>query len=456
MDKVRPYVITKRPKISLRTVIIAFLVIAVVGGGGWLLFHTCLDYTGPTVTFTGPRPLAVGYRKNVDIIVSDVQNGVRTATVSLTQDNKIHPLTVTVLPGKGKERRLSVFIDPFLLKLHDGPATLTVTSEDGALLNNKSTVAEQINIDSVPPQISILSATNNVNPGGTCMIPYRASEPIAESGVWVDNIYTAGQPVNVAGKSFYAVFFAVPIDLSSKQNRIRLVVRDSAGNESQTGVPVTVSNKKFRADKMQLDDNFLQQKMPEFQGLVPELRGKTLLDTFIYVNDRMRDDNFKQIQKICSKSEPRQLWQDNFLRMKNASPMAMFADRRTYTYKGAPAGVSVHTGVDLASVKNAPIEAANSGIVVYAGPMGIYGNAVIIDHGWGIFSLYAHMSSISTQKGQQVKKGDVIGVSGMTGLAAGDHLHFGMMVGGQFVNPQEWWDQHWITDNITGKLAAVF
>ncbi|MDD4860773.1 MAG: M23 family metallopeptidase, partial [Smithellaceae bacterium] len=112
-----------------------------------------------------------------------------------------------------------------------------------------------------------------------------------------------------------------------------------------------------------------------------------------------------------------------------------------------------HLGVDLASTAHAPIEAANHGIVVFAGPLGIYGNAVIIDHGLGLFSLYGHLSSIETTVGKNVKKEEKIGVSGLTGLAGGDHLHFSMLAGGQFVNPQEWWDPHWIEDNVMKKMA---
>jgi murein DD-endopeptidase MepM/ murein hydrolase activator NlpD len=56
---------------------------------------------------------------------------------------------------------------------------------------------------------------------------------------------------------------------------------------------------------------------------------------------------------------------------------------------------------------------------------------------------------------QDVSKGDTIGYTGQTGLASGDHLHFGIMVNGVFVNPIEWWDSHWIKDNITRKLALL-
>ena len=122
----------------------------------------------------------------------------------------------------------------------------------------------------------------------------------------------------------------------------------------------------------------------------------------------------------------------------------------------APVGKSVHLGVDLASTERAPIEAANHGIVLFTGYLGIYGNTVIIDHGLGLASLYGHMSEISVKKGQEVKMGDPLGLSGSTGFAGGDHLHFSLLVGGKFVNPVEWWDPHWMKDNVESKMAVTF
>ena len=93
--------------------------------------------------------------------------------------------------------------------------------------------------------------------------------------------------------------------------------------------------------------------------------------------------------------------------------------------------------------------------MLYADELGIYGNCVIVDHGMGVQSLYAHLSSIGVEPGAKVEKEQELGRSGMTGLAGGDHLHFTMLINGQMVNPVEWWDQHWIDDRILRKLRAA-
>jgi len=112
-------------------------------------------------------------------------------------------------------------------------------------------------------------------------------------------------------------------------------------------------------------------------------------------------------------------------------------------------------GIDLASIAHSPIPASNRGKVVFAGDLGIYGKTVIIDHGFGLFSTYSHMSVLNVENGQMVSKKEIIGRTGSTGLAGGDHLHFGMLVHSTFVNPIEWWDEAWIKNNILEKIDAV-
>jgi murein DD-endopeptidase MepM/ murein hydrolase activator NlpD len=134
------------------------------------------------------------------------------------------------------------------------------------------------------------------------------------------------------------------------------------------------------------------------------------------------------------------------------SSRAGFADYRTYYYKGKEIDKQVHLGQDLASVAQAGIIAENNGEVVWAEYLGIYGLCVIIDHGLGLQSLYAHMSQLEVQPGDVVARGQIIGRSGATGMAGGDHLHLGLFVAGVPVQPIEWWDAHWLRDNIESKL----
>jgi murein DD-endopeptidase MepM/ murein hydrolase activator NlpD len=149
------------------------------------------------------------------------------------------------------------------------------------------------------------------------------------------------------------------------------------------------------------------------------------------------------------------LWKGPFVQLGNSQVEASFADHRTYFYQGREVDRQVHLGFDLAVTSRVAIVAANDGIVLHAGWLGIYGNCVIIDHGLGVQSLYGHLSSLDVKVGDTVAKRQTIGRSGMTGLAGGDHLHFTMLVGGEAVNPVEWWDSHWIEDRVERKLREA-
>lgn len=443
-----------RSKRNLTLFVVAFAGLAVLAAAAWLFLGNRLEFGKPSFTPLG-KMHTLGSQSLLKVTFSDTQSGLAKTEILLTQDGKTHSLsTMTYPPGRYRTHTVEVLLDPAKLGLHEGPATLRLSARDSALISNAATREHPVMIDFGPPQIFLLSTQNHVNPGGTCVIAYRLSEPAALTGVLVDQAFFKAYPIMLAGRPSFVCYFAMPMENAGKMVGIRIFARDQGGNQSSATVPYQLMNKTFRSDKMMLSDAFLQQKMPEFQMSHPQLRGKPLLDAFIYVNTLLRADNFKTIQSLCTKTEPRQLWSDTFLRMKNASPMAQFGDHRTYLYGGNSVGESVHMGVDLASTSQAPIEAANSGTVVFAGPLGIYGSTVVLDHGFGLFSLYAHLSSIAVKTAQSVSRGSVIGASGLTGLAGGDHLHFGMIVGGQFVNPQEWWDPHWIKDNVTRKMEV--
>lgn len=435
--------------------IIAALTFVIAGGSFWF-FNAFGEWEKPVIQFD--REIrAVGQQEAIQIVFADQKRGLRNTRISLSQDDQTQILSSVNYPGPGtKEEKLSILIDPITMKLHDGPAVLNVEATDYSLWKNRTTISRPVTIDVTPPQIVLLNTTNHINPGGTGVIAYRTSEPVMMTGVRVDNTLFPGYSTLFSGKPGFVSYFALPAGARHGAIQIKVLAKDEAGNETTVNLPCLIRVKKFRSDKMALSESFLSQKMPEFQLQVPSLRGKSPLETFIYVNGLMREDNFKTIQEICRKTTQRQLWQEPFLRMKNAAPMAQFGDKRSYVYDGRVVGESIHLGVDLASTAHSSIEAANNGLVAYTGPLGIYGNTVILDHGLGLFSLYAHLNAIHVKNGQDVKRGESVGQSGTSGLAGGDHLHFSLIVGGEFVNPQEWWDAHWISDNVTRKLDVSF
>jgi len=428
------------------------LAIALAGTALWA-FNTVLEFEKPAIDLKEDLS-TIGQGRSIALSVSDQKSGIRSVSVTISQEGKDQIVLSENYPGGTKEQALSPELNLRGLHLKDGPAVITITAEDHSWLKNRATLAVETSIDTVPPQIGMMSSAHNVNAGGTGVALYRVSEEVTRTGIRVGDRFFQGYPYAIQGKPCHIAYFAVPASASKGGLKILITARDKAGNESSVILPHLVREKKFKDDKINLSRAFLEQKMPEFRqhdSRVPA----TPLEAFLFVNETLRVENAKTIQAAGSKSQPKALWEGTFLRMKNAAPMASFAQERTYLFEGMAVSKSTHLGVDLASTERAPIESANNGVVVYTGYLGIYGNTVIVDHGLGLSSLYAHLSDITVKIGQNVARGETLGNSGSTGLAGGDHLHFSILVGGEFVNPTEWWDAHWIRDNVTGKLTET-
>ena len=431
--------------------IVGILLVGFLGWGVMVFF----EMEKPSLTLKEELHF-LGPQKSIAFTVVDQKSGIRDVQVTLTQNDVTHMLLSRAYPQKGvKEEAFHVETPLKGIALKEGEAVLSIALTDYSLLKNTTRTNVHVQIDMSPPQVFPLNTANNVNPGGSGVTLYRSSEELAGSGVLVGEDFYTGFPITVSGKSCYLSVYALPLDAGRKTIRMAVMAEDRAGNRTYAGLPVFIRIKKFRSDRVTISQSFLDQKMPEFAQRYSQQQ-KTPIEIFLFVNGQLREENSKQITAICKDSAGKKLWEGPFLRMKNAAPMASFGDDRTYLYDGKTVTRSVHLGVDLASTERAPIEAANHGIVLFTGYLGIYGNTVIVDHGLGLTSLYAHLSEISVKKGQEVKKGDTLGLSGSTGFAGGDHLHFALLVGGKFVNPIEWWDPHWLKDNVESKMAVTF
>jgi len=237
---------------------------------------------------------------------------------------------------------------------------------------------------------------------------------------------------------------------------MRVFARDAAGNTARADFDFTAFPKPFKKSRIELKEKFLERAVPAILETTTEIKpeGDTLAK-FLAINGDLRRKNAAKIASMAKQTSPEMLWAGVvFHPFTNSAVEAAFADQRTYVYQGKEVDKQTHLGFDLASLAGNPVVAANRGKVLYAEELGIYGNCVILDHGMGVQSLYAHLSSIDVKPGDMVNKEQTLGRSGMTGLAEGDHLHFTMLVNGKMVNPVEWWDPHWIQDRILRKLRT--
>jgi murein DD-endopeptidase MepM/ murein hydrolase activator NlpD len=232
-----------------------------------------------------------------------------------------------------------------------------------------------------------------------------------------------------------------------------LTATDKAGNMREMKLVYELKNVKYKKSTIRLSDEFIENKVTPLLNDVGARQGSPK-DIFVKVNKDLRKENEDKIKAITEKATPSMLWKNAFTQLSNSKVEANFADARTYVYKDESIDQAYHLGYDLSVTKHYPAEAANSGIVAFVGDLGIYGNTVIIDHGLGLFTLYSHLSAIDVKVGDQITQRQVIGKTGETGLAAGDHLHYGVYLHGLAILPVEWWDEKWIKDNVEPKLVG--
>ena len=243
--------------------------------------------------------------------------------------------------------------------------------------------------------------------------------------------------------------FAYPWDLPDNITPV-VYARNPAGTEATATFWFKLFPKKFRVRDFPIDDALMKKLVNQIDPDGTLAPGPDILARFLKINGEMRRKNNQQLADLRIKTEEKILWHGPFLHW--GKEESMFADVRNYIYKGQKVDQQVHLGFDLSDTANAPVHVANDGRVVWADNLGIYGNCVVVDHGYGLQSIYGHMNRIDVKVGDMVTKDQSLGVAGQTGLAGGVHVHFGMQIDGVQINPMEWWDEHWIHDRILSKL----
>jgi len=418
----------------------------------------------PRITLL-PKPEYLSGTRKFVLETSDMKRGLKQIKISVNQEGRSSSIFEKKFAFEGFLNRqgshsfkTEFFVDPSALNLAQGRVDLNIQvwdySRRGGGDGNMTLEIHRMIVDTLPPSIRALTTMHNINLGGTGLVLYQASSDTEESGVYVDNFFSPGFPVDESTqKGVYVDYFAIPYDASTDCS-IHLWARDKAGNRATATFYTHIREKRFRKDRIEITDRFLSKVLPYFSFYSFDPQDDDITK-YLKINRELRKENHLTLVRLREKTSPKRLWEDSWLRLKNAATMATFGTEREYYYKGEKVDVQVHLGVDLASLANSPVPAANNGRVIYAGRLGIYGLAVVLDHGQGLLSVYGHLSNIEVSMDQEVKKGDTIGTTGETGLAGGDHLHFSIMVNGVMVNPIEWWDDHWINDNISRKLALL-
>jgi murein DD-endopeptidase MepM/ murein hydrolase activator NlpD len=256
------------------------------------------------------------------------------------------------------------------------------------------------------PFVSVNVHPLPVSQGGTVVIDVRTSQPVTLSGRLFEGTIRFAEE-----KGVYYGLAGVHAFTEPGLYELTLEATDDGGRSTEVTADVVVEAAWFGYERIKA---------------APDL-----LDPAVVAAERER------INALRPTFTEKRGWSRTLQRPCGGTVSSYFGTRRAYN--DGPY-TSYHAGVDLRGPTGTPVYAAAAGTVVLAEPLTVRGNAVMLDHGWGMLTGYWHLSKIEVEVGQHVQQGDLIARIGSTGLSTGSHLHWEMWVGGVNVNPMEWLD----------------
>jgi murein DD-endopeptidase MepM/ murein hydrolase activator NlpD len=441
-------------------VVFVLIVLGLVAGAGYLYTAPEFEREAPTISseqnvfWNRKDPLKVELAdneglKSFELVLSDGNNSLIVGQGAFDEKTKKQTLLVKYPTSKT--------LDPKATKL-----TLKVLVTDSSLWNfaqgNKSEKVIDITVDFTRPNVNILANSYSITQGGSALVVFQANdENLDMLYVKAGDKKFKAQPYKKEG--YYAALIAWPF--TEQEFKAEVVAIDAAKNTRTADIPFYVINHAYKVSWIQAKDTFIDGKITDLASSNPDYANiDDRLEKLKAINETMRLKNEALIHSLSEgvSSEILQNWKiKKFYPLRNGQKVASYGDERHYYYgnKENEVSHSYHVGYDLASTKMATIIASNDGKVVFANENGIYGNMPMIDHGLGLYSLYGHCSQLLVNEGDEVHEGDAIAKTGVSGLALGDHLHFGLLVQGVEVRPVEWFDQSWIRKNIDNVFKAA-
>lgn len=441
----------------MRLLVVLLFIATLIGAGvyGVTTLRRLYESSPPELAFAD-APAALGQKAELRLAGHDEGMGFERLEVRAKQGSlEVELLDESFPQGPGIHPTLDVEreirFDPREKKLRDGEVQIAVTAVDASNRDggdgNTTVLETNFEIRTRPPNVQILSNQHNVAQGGTQAVAYRVGSDTVASGVVVGDVLFPGY-VSPADPDLRVSVFAIPHD-APKEVAPRVFAEDELGNRANVAFYHKILPKHFPDATVGVTDRLIRKCRDEF-GLDPALDDA---QAFVAVNhDRRAEDHERLAELLASASVKEPLWSGAFRRLPSAAPKSSFVERRSYLLDGKVIDHAEHLGIDLASTENSPVPASADGVVIFADNLGIYGNTVLLDHGLGVATLYAHLTSFAVSPGDRVRGGQTVGNTGTTGLALGDHLHFGVYVQGVAVDPIEWWDASWMRARIDPKL----
>ena len=410
----------------------------------------------------GAEPVTVAFT------ASDNSSGLDEVVVRISQNNLPKELSRKTFTAPGVLNETIEFtVNPKELELKEGNAELRVLAFDKALWNNGARLSAVVEVNYLKPQIAALTPQQNGVLGGTEMVFYKVTgKPPQAHGVLAEGSLYQGFPA--AGwndgfkgrQSVYLALYPIPASMGDSKESMRLIARDALGNSATGAFNYRIKQRRWASFRFPLTHERAKQLRDTLYDYAKRenLDSKAIGDVATDLKNILKplansDEGF--VGTALSRSTSTRLWREAFLPPVSASPTNSAGDQRVVLLEDRELVRGTSSGVRFPVSRRTPVVAANNGTVVFIGTLGLLGNTIVIDHGFGLASVYAHLSDVSATRGITVQRGQEIGRTGSTGFSQSEEVYFEIRLHGVPVSPNEWWDQTWVTDHIDNKVNFV-
>jgi murein DD-endopeptidase MepM/ murein hydrolase activator NlpD len=429
-----------------------------------------LETTPPSITWI-QEPVGFGADPaTVSFEVLDEGAGLDEIIVRLAQNNapKAKQLKRITIDQTGvSSQRVDFTIDPKALLLREGKAEITILAFDKSLWNNSSKIPKTVEVNFSKPHIEVVTPQQNGVIGGTELVFYKVTgkRPYAQGVTSNGSLYPGFQAQGwdasfQSNPELYLSFYPMPVTFDEQRDVMALSARDEIGNSATANFNYRAKQRRYSSFKLQFsqkDADLLSTSFGAYAraaGLKIKPSGDTNADLATLIKVLTRHDESVLSDTWTTVSSTRH-WRGAFLRPVTTYPTNTSGDTRLIAVDKTEILKNASLGVRFATPNRTSVVAANAGVVLFTGELGTLGRAVIIDHGLGLTTLYAHLSEVLIKEKEGVKQGQPIARTGKTGLSPGEEVYFETRVHGVPVSPNEWWDETWINDHIEAKVAFV-
>jgi len=446
-----------RKKKNFGSTMFTLLFLAIIGGVVYLYNSVMFERDKPVIKIENSG----FWNLRAPIVVSiDDTSGLLSYKVTLISGNESFVLSDEqfALPQANQHLELKTPQRAYALK--NSEVKIVVEANDASkwnfLAGNSAKKEITLSIDKRRPYVSAISASYRIIKGGSAVVVFKAEDDNMKEFYIETNFGKRFKPQPFYKEGYYISLIAWPV--TQERFSAHIIAEDLAGNIANASVPVIPYNKRYKLSHINLSDNFINGKVSELAYSYGVEDGADAVERFKYVNEKMRHDNeavIHDLTSVVNDTMVRNFPIKKMYPLKNAAVVANFGDHRIYSYKGTEISEAYHLGLDLASNAMSEIRSQNPAIVTYAQENVIYGNMPVLYHGLGLYTIYGHCSTMLVKEGDSLRSDVAVAKKGKSGYAMGDHLHFGVLVQGVEVRPQEWMDSDWIRKSITDPMREA-